>query len=47
MDRYENEPIQHVTIFFKGSQKISNVFLHKFYKGDLDDLHDHPIPTLH
>ena len=39
MDRYENEPIQHVTIL-KDRKKFPNVFLHKFHKGDLDDLHD-------
>ena len=36
MDRYENEPIQHVTILFLGF-KIP-MYFYIVHKGDLDDL---------
>lgn len=46
MDRINNEPyLERYYIFLKDRQWFPfNVFLHKFLKGDPDDLHDHPWP---
>jgi len=46
MDRYANEPyLTRYYLFLKDRKRFPfNVFLHKFHKGDLDDLHDHPWP---
>jgi len=46
MDRAYNEPyLERYYIFLKDRKWFPfNVFLHKFLKGDLDDLHDHPWP---
>ena len=46
MDRVHNEPyLERYYIFLKDRQWFPfNVFLHKFLKGDPDDLHDHPWP---
>ena len=45
-DRLENEPyLERYYLFLKDRKKFPfNVFLHKFLKGDPDDVHDHPWP---
>lgn len=45
-DRLENEPyLERYYLFLKDRNRFPfNVFLHKFLKGDPDDLHDHPWP---
>jgi len=44
MDRVDNEPyLERYYIFLKDRKTFPfNVFLHKFLKGDPDDVHDHP-----
>jgi hypothetical protein len=46
MDRVNNEPlVTRYYIFLKDRTWFPfNVFLHKFHKGDPDDVHDHPWP---
>jgi len=46
MDRVDNEPyLERYYIFLKDRKRFPfNVFLHKFLKGDPDDVHDHPWP---
>lgn len=46
MDRQDNEPyLERYYLFLKDRKKFPfNVFLHKFLKGDPDDIHDHPWP---
>ena len=46
MDRVENEPyLERYYLFIKDRKKFPfNIFLHKFLKGDPDDVHDHPWP---
>jgi hypothetical protein len=46
MDRVDNEPYLERYYLFLKDRKIFpfNVFLHKFLKGDPDDVHDHPWP---
>jgi len=46
MDRVDNEPyLERYYIFLKDRKHFPfNVFLHKFLKGDPDDVHDHPWP---
>lgn len=46
MDRQCNEPyLERYYIFLKERKWFPfNVFLHKFLKGDPDDVHDHPWP---
>ena len=46
MDRIDNEPyLERYYLFLKDRKKFPfNVFLHKFLKGDPDDVHDHPWP---
>ena len=46
MDRQSNEPyLERYYLFLKERDRFPfNVFLHKFLKGDPDDLHDHPWP---
>jgi hypothetical protein len=46
MDRVDNEPyLERYYLFLKDRKKFPfNVFLHKFLKGDPDDVHDHPWP---
>ena len=46
MDRICNEPyLERYYIFLKDRKRFPfNVFLHKFLKGDPDDVHDHPWP---
>lgn len=46
MDRQCNEPyLERYYLFLKDRKKFPfNVFLHKFIKGDPDDVHDHPWP---
>jgi len=46
MDRIDNEPyLERYYIFLKDRKRFPfNVFLHKFLKGDPDDVHDHPWP---
>ena len=46
MDRINNEPyLERYYLFVKDRKKFPfNVFLHKFLKGDPDDVHDHPWP---
>lgn len=45
-DRLDNEPyLERYYLFLKDRNRFPfNVFLHKFLKGDPDDLHDHPWP---
>jgi hypothetical protein len=45
-DRLENEPyLERYYLFLKDRKRFPfNVFLHKFLKGDPDDVHDHPWP---
>jgi hypothetical protein len=44
MDRIDNEPyLERYYLFLKDRKTFPfNVFLHKFLKGDPDDVHDHP-----
>jgi hypothetical protein len=44
MDRVNNEPyLERYYLFLKDRKKFPfNIFLHKFLKGDPDDVHDHP-----
>lgn len=46
MDRQDNEPyLERYYLFLKDRDRFPfNVFLHKFLKGDPDDIHDHPWP---
>jgi hypothetical protein len=46
MDRVNNEPyLERYYLFLKDRNSFPfNVFIHKFLKGDPDDLHDHPWP---
>jgi hypothetical protein len=46
MDRENNEPyLERYYLFLRDRKSFPfNVFLHKFLKGDPDDLHDHPWP---
>jgi hypothetical protein len=46
MDRESNEPyLERYYLFLKDRKNFPfNVFLHKFLKGDPDDVHDHPWP---
>jgi hypothetical protein len=46
MDRVDNEPyLERYYIFLKDRKSFPfNIFLHKFLKGDPDDVHDHPWP---
>jgi len=46
MDRVDNEPyLERYYIFLKDRKRFPfNIFLHKFLKGDPDDVHDHPWP---
>ena len=46
MDRESNEPyLERYYLFLKDRDRFPfNVFLHKFLKGDPDDVHDHPWP---
>lgn len=46
MDRINNEPyLERYYIFLKERRWFPfNIFLHKFLKGDPDDVHDHPWP---
>jgi hypothetical protein len=46
MDRIDNEPyLERYYLFLKDRKKFPfNIFLHKFLKGDPDDVHDHPWP---
>jgi hypothetical protein len=46
MDRIDNEPyLERYYLFLKDRNKFPfNIFLHKFLKGDPDDVHDHPWP---
>jgi hypothetical protein len=46
MDRVNNEPyLERYYVFLKDRTRFPfNVFLHKFLKGDPDDVHDHPWP---
>lgn len=45
-DRVHNEPyLERYYLFLKERKRFPfNVFLHKFLKGDPDDVHDHPWP---
>lgn len=44
LDRHSNEPyLTRYYLFLKDRKSFPlNIFLHKFHKGDRDDLHDHP-----
>jgi hypothetical protein len=46
MDRVHNEPyLERYYLFLTERKRFPfNVFLHKFLKGDPDDVHDHPWP---
>jgi hypothetical protein len=46
MDRASNEPyLERYYLFLKTRETFPfNIFLHKFLKGDPDDVHDHPWP---
>lgn len=46
MDRVNNEPyLERYYLFLKDRKTFPfNVFLHKFLKGDPDDVHNHPWP---
>ena len=46
MDRVDNEPyLERYYLFLKDRKAFPfNIFLHKFLKGDPDDVHDHPWP---
>ena len=45
-DRVHNEPyLERYYLFLKERERFPfNIFLHKFLKGDPDDVHDHPWP---
>ena len=45
-DRVENSPyLERYYVFLKDRKTFPfNVFVHKFLKGDPDDVHDHPWP---
>ena len=45
-DRIDNEPyLERYYLFLKERENFPfNIFLHKFLKSDIDDLHDHPWP---
>ena len=46
-DRIDNEPyLERYYLFLKdrGEHFPFNIFLHRFLKSDIDDLHDHPWP---
>lgn len=45
-DRLNNEPyLERYYLFLKERDRFPfNIFLHKFLKGDPDDVHDHPWP---
>ena len=46
-DRVDNEPyLERYYLFLKdrGEHFPFNIFLHRFLKSDIDDLHDHPWP---
>ena len=45
-DRIDNEPyLERYYLFLKDRDRFPfNIFLHKFLKSDIDDLHDHPWP---
>lgn len=47
-DRINNEPyLERYYVFLKDRVHFPfNIFLHKFLKGDPDDVHDHPWPYL-
>ena len=44
LDREDNEPyLERYYVFLKDRKRFPfNVFVHKFLKGDKDDVHDHP-----
>jgi hypothetical protein len=46
LDRQDNEPyLERYYLFLKDRNRFPfNIFLHKFLKGDPDDVHDHPWP---
>ena len=46
MDREDNEPyLERYYLFLRDRSRFPfNIFLHKFLKGDPDDVHDHPWP---
>jgi hypothetical protein len=46
MDRQSDEPyLERYYLFLKERENFPfNIFLHKFLKGDPDDVHDHPWP---
>jgi len=46
MDREDSEPyLERYYLFSKNRRNFPfNIFLHKFLKGDPDDVHDHPWP---
>lgn len=46
LDRASNEPyLERYYLFLKERERFPfNIFLHKFLKGDPDDVHDHPWP---
>jgi len=46
MDRVDNEPYleRYYVLFNTRQHKVFNIYLHKFLKGDPDDVHDHPWP---
>jgi len=46
MDRVNNEPyLERYYLFLKERKRFPfNIFIHKFLKGDPDDVHDHPWP---
>jgi hypothetical protein len=46
MDRQSNDPyLERYYVFLKDRKSFPfNIFLHKFLKGDPDDVHDHPWP---
>jgi len=46
LDRENHEPyLERYYLFLKDRKHFPfNIFLHKFLKGDLDDVHDHPWP---
>ena len=46
MDRVNNEPyLERYYVFLKERENFPfNIFVHKFLKGDPDDVHDHPWP---
>ena len=48
-DRVHNEPyLERYYLLLKERQSFPfNIFLHKFLKGDPDDVHDHPCLMLH